>query len=230
MSLDQNRDVLLRDANPDFLEAAARDLAWRYAQLFEDINADPGVPVICREAEFNRRRGDCAVKSLVRAAERHGVPYEFRRLECNGQHKLLIKCGRVILIQEPIRTLLDHPAAADYKQELAALYGFSRQLELDLGDQPRRILDWSDTVLAVMLHGAAGGRFTQEHKALGAVMIALPDAAYKRWDLRLDLHEVAMFGRGFGDVQIGDEQSNEAIEQVDRVIVKPKVKLVKYKA
>jgi hypothetical protein len=84
---------------------------------------------------------------MKRAAVQHGVPFEFMRLECNGQSKLLLKAGRVILIQEPIDTLQDEPKVADYKIQLASVHGLICQLELDLGDRVQRIHDWSGCVL-----------------------------------------------------------------------------------
>jgi hypothetical protein len=139
-------------------------------------------------------------------------------LDCNGQHKLLVKAGRVILIQEPILTLEAHPSAADYKMQLADMHGFVRQLELDLGDRPHRILDWSGCVLGVLLHGPAGRKFDRSQKSLGTVMLAVPDAGYSRWILRLNLHSIAMFGRSVPTKE--DHQEN--LVQGDNVVVTSK--------
>jgi hypothetical protein len=186
-----------------------------FNQVSEDNNIDPAY----RDEEFNRRRGACAVRALVRAADLHGVPYEFRRLGTNGQSKLLVKAGRVILIQEPTLSLGAQPTAADYKVELAEMHGFVRQLELDLGDQPNRIHDWSGCVLGVALHGPAGRKFDRDNKALGTIMLAAPDASYSHWVLRFDLETLAMFGRN-PEADLPSE--DETLEQDDNVFVTPK--------
>jgi hypothetical protein len=218
-SVEQARNILKRDLDPDFVETFAIELGWEYSSLFEAVSADDAIDPAYKDEEFNRRRGDCAVRALVRAAKQHGVPFEFRRLGCNGQRKLLLKAGRVILIQEPTLSLSAHPSAADYKVELADMHGFVRQLELDLGDQPNRIRDWSGCVLGVVLHGPVGRKFDEEHKILGAVMLAVPDAAYRQWVLRLDLETLAMFGR---DGAMNEDLESDALIQDDNVVVTPK--------
>jgi len=147
-TLMQMRRIVTHDLDPEFIRSMAISLGWEYALLYEELASDSTlIGDGCRLEEFGKRRGRCGVKALVAAAQKHGVPFEFRSLECNGQHKLIVKAGRVILIQEPILSLSDEPKTADYKVKLADLYGFMRQLELDLGDQPRRIRDWSGCVL-----------------------------------------------------------------------------------
>ncbi|WP_050425895.1 hypothetical protein [Bradyrhizobium tropiciagri] len=216
--LDQARNILLRELDPDFIEKIAVELGWQYHSLYEQLAVDPTLPDYLKEEEFNRRRADCARHAIARACQQNGIPFEYHRLACNGQKKLLAKAGRVILIQEPIETLRDHPATADYKVALADVHGFVRQLELDLGDMADRIRDWSGCVLAVLLHGAAGPKFNPENKSLGRVMLAVPDAAYTHWITRLDLQEIAMFGR---TVPIEEEIEAE-VTQEDQVVVTPK--------
>jgi hypothetical protein len=166
-----------------------------------------------RSEEFAKRRSGLAIRALVTAAKKHAVPYNFRRLECNGQEKILLKAGRVIIIQEPILTLADRPHIAEYKVELANVHSLVRQLELDLGDQPHRIYDWSGCILTTLLHAP-----DRENQGLGALMLAVPDAAYRNWIHRLDLHRVAMFGFApFLDVENTDTPTQE-----DRVIVTPR--------
>ena len=46
---------------------------------------------------------------MKRTAIKHGVPIDIIRLESNGQNKLLLKVGRLLLLQEPILTLQDEP-------------------------------------------------------------------------------------------------------------------------
>ncbi|WFU84829.1 hypothetical protein QA645_19435 [Bradyrhizobium sp. CIAT3101] len=217
-SIERARNILLRDLDPDFVEKIAVELGWQYDGLYEELANDSAQLDHSREEEFNRRRADCAKRAIARACQQHGIPFEERRLACNGQYKLLAKIGRVILIQEPILTLDDHPAVADYKIELSDVHGFVRQLELDLGDQPHRIRDWSGCVLAVLLHGAAGPRFSRQDKALGRAMLAIPDAAYSHWTTRLDLQTIAMFGR----VLPNEADRDIEIAQEDHVRVTPK--------
>lgn len=217
-SIEQARTILCRDLDPQFLEAVSQGTAWEYSALYERLSEDDTLIDAYREEEFLKRRGDCAVRALARAANKYGVPAEFRKLECNGQRKLLVKAGRVILIQEPILTLSDQPSASDYKRQLADLHGFIRQLELDLRDQPHRIKDWSGCIFAALLHGPAGRRFTRDHKALGSIMLGVPDAGYQQWVLRIDLHEIAMFGRGI----VTNRPADEAVTQSDNVIVTPR--------
>lgn len=188
-------EILSHDLDPDFLETLSTTMAWEYYDLYRSLKKERGLTQEYRQEEFARRQGCVAVIALQRAAQKHRVPFEFMRLECNGQNKLLVKAGRVILIQESIRALGEEPKAADYKIELAELHGLVRQLELDLGDRPHRVRDWSGCVLAVLLHGASGSEFTQRHKILGSLTIGVTDASYGQWVIRVDLHRLAMFGR-----------------------------------
>jgi len=203
------------DLDSEFIRSFAIALAWEYRALYDGVSAHPNLPDSVRNEEFSARRGRCAVRALETTARLHGVPLELRRLECNGQHKLLVKAGRLVLIQEPMISLSDHPALADYKKKLATTYGVLRQLEFDFGDIPARILDWSG-ILGVLLHGAAGPRFTEEHKALGGLVLGIPDAEYNSWVLRFDLLQIAMSG----EASKQDEAATEAeTTQPDRVRV-----------
>lgn len=222
MSVDHARECL-SDLNPDFLEGAAIELGWVYSSLYDELADDPTLTDAFRREEFNKRRAGATMTGLARAAQRHGVPFEFRRLGSNGQNKLLIKAGRMVLIQEPVFTRWDHPVFADYKRYLANLNGFFGQLELDLGDQPLRILDWSGCVLGVLLHAPAGDRFSREDKELGSLMLGVPDVDYQQWILRADLHDLAMFGRSKEAPQNSPAAAGEA-RQEDKVIIKRKRK------
>jgi hypothetical protein len=206
---DRIREIVTFDIDPDFLRAAAIAIAWEYRLLYEQLVAGDAIPLEWKAEEFNRQRVSCVVRALSRCAKRHGIPFDFRRLECNGQNKLIIKAGRVILVQEPILDLLDHPRESAYKRELADAHSLIRQLELDLGDQPNRILDWSGQVFAVLLHGAAGYWFSERDKQLGALMLAVPDAAYGSWVMRIDITRLAVYGSqadATTDVPVKEEQ------------------------
>ncbi|WP_172371567.1 hypothetical protein [Mesorhizobium sp. NZP2234] len=192
--LEQTHEILRYDLNPEFVETLSIDIAWRYDRLYEELRADSALPFELKLAEFAARRSSCAIRAMVFASQQHGVPYSFRYLECNGQEKILVKMGRIVVIQEPFLELSDAPRIADYKRELADTHGLIRQLELNFGDVPNRDLDWSGGILAVLLHGASGPRFTRRDRALGGLMLAVPDGEYATWITRLDLHRIAMFG------------------------------------
>jgi hypothetical protein len=187
-------DILRDDLDPDFIKSLAIAIAWEYAEGFRVLAADEFFSEPIKNEEFGRRRGGFAIRALAKSAIKHRIPYNFRRLDCNGQDKILIKAGRVIIIQESIRSTADHPHVADYKLELADIHALVRQLELELGDQPRRITDWSGCILAALLHAPAGPNFSEAHRSLGALMLAVPDARYQSWVARLDLHRIAMYG------------------------------------
>jgi hypothetical protein len=197
----------LRDVDPEFAQTITRDLPWRYSNLYEEIRDAAEIPDELKAEIFNRRIGYCAMMALCRAAKKHGIPFEFLRLSCNGQGKIILKIGRIALIQESVRSLADAPKACDYKRELADYYGVIRQLELDLGDQPNRIRDWGGSILGVLLHGAAGQRFTRDDRELGCLTLGVPDAAYQHWVVRLDLYDLAMFGSGAGSSETDPTQA-----------------------
>ncbi len=220
--LEEARAILRHDLDPDFLESAAIAIAWEYSKLFEELELEKGLTDDCRREEFNKRRGDCVRNALARVAKQHGMPFELRRLSANGQHKILIRAGRVILVQETIEAREDHPHASDYKRDLADAYGFVRQLGFDFGDRPYRVRNWSGCILAVLLHGPASVRFTRDGMTLGNLMLGVPDAAYQQWVLRLDLYDLAMFGRR--DEEMAEEPApiKDPVVQADEVVVKPK--------
>jgi hypothetical protein len=216
--LDTSRKILAHDIDPQFLESFSLALAWEYDRLYEDLRARAELPVPLKQEQFAERRGSCAVNALLKACKKHGVPFNFRKLDCNGQHKLLVKIGRVVLIQEPMLELTEKPRAADYKRELAGTHGLIRQLELNLGDQPSRILDWSGDLLGVILHGCSGPKFSRDHCSLGGLMLAIPDSAYSMWVMRLDLQQVAMFGLLATDVSADAKTQPSAGVQTDNVV------------
>ena len=210
------RDVVTNDIDREFLEALAVAVAWEYDGLYEDLASDPDQTDETRDEEFGRMRGVRVARALAATAARFRVPVERRRLDCNGQRKTIAQAGRVLIIQESISGLSDRPKAAEYKLRLADVHGAVRQLELDLGDRPHAVRDWSGCVLCVLLHGAAGPRFNRPHRMLGGLFLAVPDAYYSQWVLRLDLHELAMFGSGKSGPA---EQAASAGSQPDLVVV-----------
>lgn len=218
--LEKIGEIVRHDIDPDFIKTFAISMGWGYADLYESLAAeqeDMG-EAYCLE-EFARRRGYCAIRNLVAAAKQHGIPFDFRYLPCNGQHKLLVKVGRVILIQEPILSLDDDPRTSEYKRELAESHGLIRQLELDLGDRLLKTNEWSGCILGVILHGAAGPQFSREHRNLGALMLAVPDGSYNNWVMRADLLSMAMEGRG---LETGRANKQDSTSQPDKVQVSVK--------
>lgn len=211
------RETVQYDVDPDFLRSAAVNIAWEYRSLYDELATDPALPIELKGEIFAKRRSACAVRALVAAARQHGVPWEFRRLECNGQQKLLLKAGRVVLIQEPMLTLEDAPNASDYKKKLAQTYGLVCQLEVDLGDLPNRVLDWSGEILAVVLHGASGPSFSERDRELGGLFLAVPNAAYDSWVIRFDLFDLAMFGSG---KDVKEATRSKEVDQADRVVIR----------
>ncbi|WP_085044106.1 hypothetical protein [Ensifer aridi] len=223
---EQTRKVVCDDIESPFVESVAKFAAWEYRCLYDTLAGDPLLTNEQRAQEFGRRRALAISKAMIQAAKKHNLPYDIRRLKCNGQSKVLVKIGRVILVQEAMATLYGHkPQAATYKEEISRYAGVITQLELDLGDRPQQLLDWSDGVLAVLLHGACGSRFAERECELGALMLAVPDAAYENWIIRLDLHDIALFG----GVPV-KRASGDANNQEDRVIVRRKIKKSKLRS
>lgn len=190
----QAHATLEHDIDPDFLASVGRVLAWEYSDLYERLEGDWKLPSEVRPEMYAKRRAECAVKAIVDACRKHGVPHDFRRLQCNGQQKLFAKVGRVVLIQEPMLETREQPRASEYKRQLIAATGLVQQYELDLGDIRRQITDWSGSVVAVLLHAPAGPRFNSHDRSLGALMLGVPNESYTSWLMRLDLHRIAMFG------------------------------------
>lgn len=223
MSLsDDVKSIVCSDCDSPFVESVSNFAAWEYRVLFDRLLEDPTLTPDQRLQEFSRGRALAVSKAMVRAAQKHSVPYDIKRLKCNGQNKVLVKIGRIVILQEPMAFLFgDKPKAAAYKTEISRYSGVVTQLELDLGDRPSSLLDWSDGILAVLLHGASGARFGERDCELGALMLAIPDAAYENWILRIDLHDIAMFGNQPIDDSKAFRQENV---QEDRVVVKRKLK------
>lgn len=217
---DEIREIVRNELEPSFVESAANFAAWEYRHLYDRLAGDAFLTNDQRQYEFARGRSTALSKALVGAAQKHEVPYDIKRLACNGQGKLLVKAGRVILMQEPMVSLYgDKPKVAAYKQEISSYAGIITQLELDLGILPPQLLDWSDGILAVLLHGACGARFGERECELGSLMLAIPDARYENWVVRLDLHDLALFGGT--RTEFGQSHFDNGIQE-DRVIVRRK--------
>ncbi|WP_186395736.1 hypothetical protein [Stappia sp. TSB10GB4] len=221
-------ETLEHDIDPDFLASVGKNLAWEYPSLFERINKDPAIPEELKAEIYSKQRAYCAVKSLLFACKIHGVPYEFRTLSCNGQKKLLVKIGRIVVIQEPMLEVLEPPRTSNYKRQLVSATGFVQQIEMDFGDSYRRIIDWSGSLVAVLLHAPAGPKFTLEDRSLGAFMLGVPNESYTGWLMRLDLHRVAVFGFDAMTDGVVEPRATEApVVQKDNVVVKVRRREIK---
>lgn len=224
LSQELSLDIVRRDLDPDFIQSFAVGLGWGYNDLFRGLRESVSLTDDVRKELFNRGRNDIATRVLADAAKQHGIPLEFLRLECNGQMKAVAKCGRLILILEAVSHLEEHPRVADYKVSLSDMHAYMRQLELDLGDRPRRIRDWSGNALGVLLHGSKGPNFSESDRGLGILTLGLPDAAYGQWVSRIDLIRTAVYGEGFKTTADGERNRDAQTSQTDNVVVKPKRK------
>ena len=160
-------DILRDDLDPDFIKSLSIAVGWEYAEGYRTLAADEFVSKSLKNEEFSKQHGGVrSVRALAKSATKHGIPYNFRRLDCNGQDKILVKAGRVIIIRNQFSHSSDHPHVADYKRELADVHALVRQLELELGDQARRITDWSGCILAALLPRSGRVRISRKHTAL----------------------------------------------------------------
>lgn len=221
--LRDTHEILKYDIDPDYLRDVSVGLGWVYSDLFREMEAMKHAPEDIKTEAFGRLRGPRVVDMLVGACKRHSIPFGFRRLDCNGQQKLLIKAGRVLMIQEPILQLGDRPRTSDYKMQLASAHGLAQQLELDLGDIPNRILDWSGKVLAVLLHGSCAAGWNESDRSLGGTFLAVPNYAYDSWVMRLDLQRLAENGFDAGIVGLGAPKPKDSVSYLpDNVHVRLK--------
>lgn len=209
--------LLASDIDPDFLRSISIAIGWAYHENFNSVERQGGLTLGRKRQEYGRRRQSVVEDAITRVCLDKKVPYDWRRLDCNGQEKLIIKCGRVLLIHEAIVIGRKGPIVADYKAQLAGTYNVTRQLELDLGDLPGRIHDWSGDVVATILHGHVGDRFDAEHRGLGALRIAVADGSYDSWIIDVRLTELALQGRGLPD--FGCERVQSQMDRT-RVVLK----------
>lgn len=224
LSQELGLEIVRRDLDPDFTRSFAVGLAWGYRGLFRQLRESEGLTDEYRNETFNRQRSDVATRVLIDAAKRHGIPYEFVKLRCNGQSKPVVKSGRLVLILEAVSYFDEHPQVADYKVSLSDTHSYMRQYELDLGDKPNRIRDWGGTALGVLLHGASGSRFSQDSKDLGILTLGLPDAAYRQWTSRIDLQRTAVHGSGYKENSASTQPQPAENVQEDNVFVRAKRK------
>lgn len=218
----QIRATLRSDIDPEFLRALSVGVGWAYQDLFEDIVAHCLIGPAGMRREFGHRRASAVESAIVRVCRDRGIPFDWRRLDYNGQDKLIVKCGRVLLIHEAIPLDRRGPVAADYKRALVGTHNITRQLELDLGDIPGRIHDWSGDIVATILHGAAGHSFDAKSRGLGVLRIGVADGSYDSWIVNHDVTDFAMEGRPVPD--FGTEENQEQTDRT-RVVLRRHAKL-----
>ncbi len=218
---DTIRARLASDVDPKFFRALSVAITWAYQQLFEQLNENEYLDLNRRKLEFGKQRSAAVEEAIIRVCRDHGVPYEWKRLDYNGQSKLVVLCGRVLMIHEAVQLGVKGPYAADYKRSLAGTYNMTRQLELDLGDIPGKVCDWSGDVLATLLHGFAGSLWTHEQRALGSLRVAVADGSYDSWLVNQDVTELAVEGRrnssiGDRDKQVQQDRTRVTLRQEAR--------------
>ena len=214
------RDLLVRELPAGFVRQLAIDIGWGYADLTDEmIKQAAYVDADFLHRRYSERRNDVVIDALVRACVSYEVPYEFRHIPGNAQKKLLISAGRLLILQEPMNQRFgEAPRASDYKRALARTFAYVQQLELPLGDVPRRITDWSGRTFGVLLHGSAGKHFSSGDMQLGALALAVPDGAYSRWETRVDLWSAGVLGGSV--VETDEPASTDAVKQQDNVEVR----------
>jgi hypothetical protein len=224
LARDLSLEIVHHDLDPDFIRSFAVRLAWGYRALFDELSAQEGLTDEHRNELFNKRRGDVATQVLAATSKQHGVPFEFLRLECNGQRKPVARCGRLVLILEAVSFFDEHPQLANYKLSLSNMHSYMTQLEFNFGDRHQRVGNWEGTALGVLLHGATGSRFSQEAKGLGVLNLGLPDASYRQWISRIDLKKTAIFGEDQTEGTGATQKNTSESAQADNVVVRPKKK------
>ena len=118
------------------------------------------------------------MRALMRACGEHGAPFQVKTLPCNGQAIVVGQVGQLLIITEPIDSLLSRPDQAAYKADLAASHFSIRQLEMDLGDGWRQRIDARNTILVVVQHGMRIGGFNRRDTALEMMRVVVPDASF----------------------------------------------------
>ena len=68
-TIEQARQILRHDLDPDFVEAVSLAVAWEYSSLYEALAADDTLVDEYRDEEFRKRRGGCVVRALAGCAK-----------------------------------------------------------------------------------------------------------------------------------------------------------------
>lgn len=186
---EQITKLLARDLTQDFVTAFQERLDSEYSATYEELSSVPGSILSSGVSEMDalnltearRARRANGLRALGNASKDLGVPFEVKRLACNGQQVVVSQLGQVLVISEPVDHLMAKPEHAQYKMDLAASHFAIRQLELDLGDGYRQRIDARNTVLAVIQHGMHAHTFSRRDTALSMLRVAVPDVSFNSW-------------------------------------------------
>lgn len=182
-------EILSESLNSGFVSTLLNEFQQAYNDAYEQLLEPAGGHIHRRNFDLDqidlgtvlRGRGDSGKRALARAFSKCGLPFETKRLSCNGLRILVGQIGRVLIISQPIRFINQKPNSADYKRDLADSHFAIRQLEMDLGDGYRQRIESRDTVLAVLQHGCHGNEFNRRETALSMFQLAVPDIDFGSW-------------------------------------------------
>ena len=93
MSLRDDIRNRLRDIDMNFLQSLCVAAPWQYSELSKSIMARDDLSPCEKQEHFIWLRADGMNQALKRCAKQHGIPYDIKRLSCNGQNKLLVNPG-----------------------------------------------------------------------------------------------------------------------------------------
>lgn len=223
--------VMQRDFPEDFRDALHGNLAGAYDRSFEDIARPPGAFIPTPTPEINemnylaarKARRAIGMTALMQTAQQCGIPFQIKRLACNGQRIVVAQLGQILLVAEPVDHLAERPNHADYKAELAASHFAIRQLEMDFGPHPeearyRQRIDARNTMLVVVQHGMRGGDFNRRDTAFSMFNVAVPDATLGSWLWKAN----AMNGELDASLDWTSPIGKSAVVQEDRVTISVK--------
>jgi len=192
---DDARRILAEDLPIALRKKFSIRVAWALADLGDEISSSPIHNQDWKYEQFVRQRLHAVEMAVANVCQDEGTPFTFDRLKSNGQRKLLVKSGRVVLLLEAMKRNLHHPETADYKRELASSRNASRQLILPFPEWDHKVADMSGEVLATLLYGTTGSPFYDHKMGLNRLQLAVPDANYNNWVIKEDLTDLALEGR-----------------------------------
>lgn len=206
------RDGIVDGLGASFLFAAANALAHEYEALGGNdatYRSAPDAVVRRRKIAAQTERSESVLQAL---GPRYGFHPDWMRLQCNGQHKLILRSEQCILLAERTDTPGEPPRYAEYKKRLARAHSLGRQLLLPFPNWPQNPPFRTTVPLYVLLHGEKSFAF-EDAPELGILQVGVPDASYAYWHARLDLWPLAVDG----DWQLPDLEAKEDERQVDLV-------------
>ena len=219
-------NVLQRDLPEPFLVSLQDGLRGEYSKAYDDVASPPGGFVVPRpSSEWDKvdlrvvrsARRSNGMRALMRACGEHGAPFQIKTLACNGQAIVVGQVGQLLIITEPIDSLLSRPDQAAYKADLAASHFSIRQLEMDLGDGWRQRIDARNTILVVVQHGMRIGGFNRRDTALEMMRVVVPDASFGSWLIKANVMNGEL--GAMLDWSTFDKTKTARPTQEDRVVV-----------